>query len=224
MSKKIKSVCIDTLTAIQTDEYMTDRSKPGHDKWKDYGITIYSFMKNLHDLGFELVLILGSPGTGKSSGMRTLESKTNIWYNADNKNPVWIGGRQEYGTKHSPITPYHIIPKTYNDIINHIMGGIKSDMFVDNRVAFITGHIEAFREGDKYKVRLKTLGNLATKMQLEGKLETVLYSEVEVEGSTIDYLLHTQNSGYNTARSPQGMLEPKIENDFNLILEKLKDY
>ena len=33
--KNIKSICIDTLTGIQTNEYMLDKRKPGHDKWKD---------------------------------------------------------------------------------------------------------------------------------------------------------------------------------------------
>ena len=56
-------------------------------------------MSDLQKLGFELIMVLGEPGTGKSTGMRTLEHDTNIWYNTDNKNPVWIGGKEEYGKK-----------------------------------------------------------------------------------------------------------------------------
>lgn len=32
---KIRTVCIDTLTGIQNELYMTDKKKPNHDIWKD---------------------------------------------------------------------------------------------------------------------------------------------------------------------------------------------
>jgi len=224
MEKKIKSICIDTLTSIQEAEFMLDSKKPGHDKWKDYGQSIFAFVYRLQSMGFETVLILGQPGTGKSSGMRTLEPDTNIWYNADNKNPVWEGGRAVYGKKSNPKSPYHVIPKSYADILTHIELGLEKGMFSEDPIAFITGHVETYKEGMETKSRLKTLGNLANKMQIEGKLETVLYSTVEIDGDTPQYVLHTQNNGYNTARSPQGMLEGKIENDYSLILEKLNNY
>lgn len=218
---KIRSVCIDTLTAIQSDEYMSDKRKPGHDKWKDYGQSIYSHMIDLQNLGFEIILILGEPGTGKSSGMRTLPHDTNIWYNADNKNPVWTGGTQEYGRKANPRLPFHIVPKSYAEVISHIKGGIEKGKFEDVRFAFVLGHTEAYKIGNDTKERLKVLGNLATKMQLEGKMETVLYSRVEMDGGTPTFILETQNNGYNTARSPMGLFEGKIPNDYNMILEKL---
>jgi hypothetical protein len=175
-------------------------------------------------LGFEIIYILGEPGTGKSSGMRTLPSKTNVWFNADNKNPVWEGGKQEYGKKTNPIAPYHIIPLTYADMLTHIKTGIEKGVFEEERYAFVLGHIEAYKTGVETKERLKVLGKLATKMQLEGKAETVLYSRVEMEGGKRDYILETQSSGYNTARSHQNMFDGKIPNDYNLVLEKLQAY
>lgn len=224
MEEKIRTICVDTLTGIQQEEYMTSKKKPGHDDWMDFGKDIYTFMHELQELGFEIVLILGEPGTGKSSGMRTLEHNTNIWYNADNKNPVWEGGREEYGKKASPKTPYHIIPKTYKEIIDHIKIGIIKGMFEDERYAFITGHTETYKVGGETKERLKTLGKVATKMQLEGKMETVMYSRVEMENGKPSFLLETQNNGTNTARSPQNLFEGKIPNDYNLVLQKLKGY
>lgn len=222
--KLIKSICVDTLTGIQSEEYMRDAKKPGHDQWLDYGKGIYTFMADLQDLGFELIGILGEPGTGKSSGMRTLESKTNIWYNADNKNPTWEGGKQEYGKKNAPTKGFHVIPKSYAEIINHLKAINAAGMFAENRYAFITGHTETFKSGNNTMERLKILGKVSTKMQLEGKLETVLYSRVEMEGSTPRYILETQNNGFNTARSHQGMFEGKIDNDYRFILEKLEEY
>jgi len=221
---KISTICIDTLTSIQENAFMLDRKKPGHDKWKDYGQAIYRFILDLQDLGFEIALILGPPGVGKSTGMRNLPSHTNIWYNADNKNPVWKGGREEYGKKTAPIAPYHIIPKSYAEIIDHIKVGLENDMFEADKYAILTGHTETYKEGAETRIRLKTLGNLANKMQVEGKLEQVFYANVEKEGEDLHYILETQNNGYNTARSPMGLFTGKIENDYNKIIESLKTY
>lgn len=189
-----------------------------------FGKGIYTFMSDLQDLGFEIVLILGEPGTGKSSGMRTLKHNTNIWFNADNKNPVWEGGKEEYGKKNSPRMPYHLVSHSYKEVIDHIKVGLEKGMFEDERYAFVTGHTETYKVGNDTKERLKTLGKAATKMQLEGKMETVLYSRVEMEGGKPVFLLETQNSGFNTARSHQNMFDGKIPNDYNFILEKLLAY
>lgn len=221
MSEKIRTVVIDTLTGIQTEQYMLDKQKPNHDKWKDYGQEIWRLITDLQNFGFEIIMILGEPGTGKSTGMRTLPHNTNIWFNADNKNPVWTGGIEEYGRKSNPRKPYHIIPKCYADITSVIATGIQKEMFEDVRFAILTGHIEDYKTGIEQKKRLKTLGSLATKMQLEGKLETVLYTEIKKETDEVEYLLVTQNSGYDTARSPMGVFENTIPNDYNYVIEKL---
>lgn len=221
---KVRTICVDTLTGIQNEQYMRDRKKPGHDKWKDYGQDIYTFMGDLSALGFELVLILGEPGTGKSSGMRTLPPNTNIWFNADNKNPVWIGGKQEYGTKVAPRFPFHVIPTDYKGVTDMIVKGLQNNNFEEQRFAILTGHVETFKSGNETMQRLKVLGNMATKMQLEGKLESVFYSAVEKDSDGVKYILETQNNGFNTARSPQGLFDPKIENDYGLIIEKLMSF
>ena len=221
---KIRTICIDTLTGIQNEMYMTSKKKPGHDQWADYGNGIWNLISVLQDKGFEIVLILGEPGTGKSTGMRTLPADTNIWFNADNKNPVWEGGKAEYGKKSAPRMPYHVVPKTYNDVIAHIEGGIQKEMFEEERYAILTGHLEDYKSGVSTKRRMKILGKLATKMQLEGRLETVLYSEVKRDGDKTDYLLSTENDGTNTARSPMNLFEPMIENDYNFVINKLMDY
>lgn len=221
---KVRSICVDTLTAIQVNQYMTDSSKPGHDQWKDYGQDIYAFVLSLQNLGFEVIFILGEPGTGKSSGMRTLPHNSNIWYNTDNKNPTWEGGKQEYGKKVNPRAPFHIIPTTYQDIIDHIKVGLSRGMFEEERFAFVSGHTETYKVGNDTKERLKTLGKVATKMQLEGKGETVMYSRVEMSAGTPKYILETTNNGFNTGRSHMNMFPGKIDNDYNFIIEKLLAY
>ena len=156
--------------------------------------------------------------------MMTLDPNTNIWYNADNKNPVWEGGKTEYGKKNNPRLPYHVIPTSYAEVIEHIKNGLAHNMFSEDRYAFITGHTETYKVGNETKERLKTLGKMATKMQLEGKMETVMYSRVTIEGGKPVYMLETQNSGTNTAKSPQNLFEGKVPNDYKMIMDKLKEY
>jgi len=156
--------------------------------------------------------------------MRTLPSKTNVWFNADNKNPVWIGGKAEYGTKQNPKMPYHLVPKNYRDIIDHLKEIEKRGMVAEEKYAILTGHTEDYKTGIQMKKRLKTLGKIATKMQLEGRLETVLYAEVIRDGEKPRYVLTTENDGFNTARSPMGLFEPIIDNDYNFVIEKLKTF
>lgn len=225
MSEKIRTIVVDTLTGIQNEMYMMDSKKPGFDQWTDYGKGIWQLISHLQERGFTCVLVLGEPGTGKSTGMRTLPHNTNIWFNADNKNPVWKGGKEEYGKKDSPRLPYHVIPKTYKEIIDHLDEVQKRGMFEDEKYAILTAHTEDYKTGGgEVKTRLKILGKVGTKMQLEGKLETVLYSVVRKEGEETQYLLETQNSGYNTARSPMGAFEPIIENDYNMVVNTLLEY
>ena len=169
-------------------------------------------------------MVLGEPGVGKSSGMRTLPTKTNVWINADKKDPVWEGGRAEYGKIYSPTLPYHLIPTSYKDITNHIEELEKRGMLEEERFAILTGHVEDYKSGLDNKKRLKTLGKISTKMQLEGKLNNVFYANVVREGSTNRYVLETQTDGFNTARSPMGLFEPIIENDYNFIIQKLMEY
>ena len=61
-------------------------------------------------------------------------------------------------------------------------------------------------------------------MQIEGKLEAVFYANVEKDGDDLTYILETQNNGHNTARSPMGLFEGKISNDYNTVIEALKSY
>lgn len=221
---KIRTICVDTLTGILDEMYMTSKKKATHDKWKDWGQTIWTFNSKLQELGFETILILGDPGTGKSTGMKTLPHNTNIWFNADNKNPTWKGGKEEYGKKFNPRMPYHMIPKNYDDIINHLIEGINNGMFEDDRYAILTGHVETYQEGNDKKARLQVIGNMANKMFVERKFESVFYSRVIMEGNKPKYILETQNNGFNTGRSPEDLFEPQIPNDYNFVINKLLEY
>lgn len=66
---KVSTICIDTLTQIQENQFMLDKKKPGHDKWKDYSQDIYGFILDLQNLGFEIILVVGPPGVGYMFGI-----------------------------------------------------------------------------------------------------------------------------------------------------------
>lgn len=221
---KVRTVCVDTLTGLLDEMYMTSKKKASHDTWKDWGQTIWVFNSMLQDRGFEVILIAGDPGTGKSSGMRTLPHNTNVWFNCDNKNPTWVGGKEEYGKKNNPRMPFHMIPKSYQDIIDHIDMGLQKGIFEEERFAILTGHTETYKDGNDNKSRLQVIGKLSNKMFIERKFESVFYSKVVVENNQPQYVLETQNNGFNTARSHMGLFEPIIPNDYQYIVEKLMTY
>lgn len=238
MGKQIKIVLIDTINAIQNNQYMgmLDRNTMvTRDKWRDFGVDIYMFMaEDLQKLGFETVLVLGYEGTGKSFGARYVEPETLMWYNADNKNPTFktveFGGesftsREVYGTKKNP-TKFMKIPTTYQQITDHIQFLDSKGAIAEERIAIILGHVEDYKTTDgDIRQKLKILGNMASKMNIEGSLENCLYTKVTRMGEKVEYKLDTQNSGTNTGRSLHGAFEGRyIDNDFNMIYEAITNY
>lgn len=220
---KIKCIVVDTLNGIQDAEYSAEKQKPNFDKWREYGIEVYNHIKHLQALGFEIVLILGYEGSGKSYGIKSLPEGSCVWYNADGKNPTWKGGKEIFGTKNNP-TQYQVLVKHYS----HIIADIKkrgSDAFEQDRVAFVLAHIDDYKSGHDQRKRLKVLGNLARNLSIEGLMENVLYSEINVDGAKREYYFRTVNSGVDTCRTSEGLFDnEKIPNDFNYILEKLGKY
>ncbi len=190
-----------------------------------YGTDIVLFVKNLTQRGFTVVGVLGYEGTGKSFGMKTLPSKTNIWFNADAKNPTWKGGKDEYGTINNP-SPYMKTPIAYKDVLTSIDAAKKNNLLDDEPVAFLLAHIEDYKSTDgKQRQRLKTMGKLANKMNVEDMFTICYYTDVRKEGDKISYYFRTQNSGADTCRTMEG-LHPTlyIENDFNKIVEAINNY
>jgi len=58
----IETVCIDTLTGIQSELFNSNSKKANHDTWLDYGKGIWNLISELQRLGYEIILILGEPG------------------------------------------------------------------------------------------------------------------------------------------------------------------
>lgn len=223
---KIRSIVVDTVTSIQkyqVFETWGEGKKVNHDKWRDLGVDLVTFAKQLIDMGFTVVGIVGPPGTGKSYGMKFLKPGTNIWYNCDDKDSTYKGGKQEYGTRTSP-TYLMKKPKEYQEIIDHISLVQSKGLLDANPIAFVIGHTEEYKSEDKTRVRLKTMGNIA-RANLEDMLTMCYYTEVINVGGKAEYKLRTQNSGLNSGRTLEGQHTGLlIDNNFQLIIDSYDNY
>lgn len=225
--KKIRSIVVDTFTAFQKKEILSkwEHGKASQDDWKDYGTDICLFINRLVERGFTCVGILGYEGTGKTFGMKYLEPGTNIWYNADGKNPTFKGGKQVYGTIAQP-TIYMKLPSTYDEVIRSIDKTIAGGHMVAEPVAFLIGHIEDYKSTDgRIRQRLRTLGKLTKTMNVEDMLTMCYYTDVMMEGDKPVYRFRTQNSGSDTCRTMEQMHETLyIPNNFQMILDAIENY
>ena len=146
MAKKIKTITIDTSTAIQNNLFMEMSKKADYDTWHDFGTGLWNMITFLQNKGFEIILVLGEPGTGKTVAMRNLEPETNLWFNCDRKNPTFPGGFQQYGSKNKP-TKFQIQPETYEELYTILDVLEKKNVFEDRRYAILTGHIGETKSG-----------------------------------------------------------------------------
>lgn len=209
--------------------------KGTHDQWKDYGIEVYQFynwIKSLEDT--VLVQILGNEGSGKTVGGKHLDPNTNVWINADNKPLSFFGAKKMYrqelsqeeiaqGLRKNLATPYDYEQAKATIRALHAK---RKGVFI----VFVMGHIENYNlPAGGVGQRLKVLGKQATKLGIEG-LNTVhtYYTKIDPIFQPNDpqrYKLETFNSGYNTVRSPEGYWEGEIENNLQLIVNRiLEDY
>jgi hypothetical protein len=225
----IKSITVDTFTGIMKNEVI-ESWKGGAIKqteWKDFGVAITSFLEELKRRGFTIVGVTGYPGSGKTTGMKGLEPETNIWFNADNKPAPYKGAKDLYGTPSNP-TKFQFVPKDYDQILSVIDKIAAAGQLADEPVAFCLAHIEEFRTAQgETRLRMKTLGNLARKLDLEDNFTMVYYTKVESKSilEKPEFFLRTAPTGFDTCRTLEDLHDaPLIPNDYSLILKALEEY
>lgn len=230
---KATSIVIDTISEISYNAYVAERGKLNYDKWRDYGIEYYNFYKSLQRLGFECTQILGEFGSGKSFGVKGFEKGECIWYNIDNKNPTWKGGREIYGTKKKP-HPFYNLTKftTYKDVLGSAKLMLDSGIFdiSDGKppIAFLLAHVQDYKSGDldnPIKQQLKIMGNQAKELGVEGLVENTLYSKVVTEDGGPKYYYVTQPNGANTIRTLEGLFKDTlIPNNLKTVADAIRNY
>ncbi len=224
--KKYRSVIIDTINQVQNDLYvqlLNNKSKATFDDWKDFGVEIldlYSFIKSMPNT--VPVQILGYEGTGKTVGGSFLDPSETVWLNADKKPLTFIGARKKYPVDNS-LKNYKVV--TGYDEIKSQLTGI-STKAKEPLIVFVLGHLEDYKsEGGIIRQRLKVLGKMATKHNIEGALAHTYYTHIDNAvdvNSPERWKLSTANSGFNTARSPQGYWNSMyIPNNYQMIVDKI---
>lgn len=222
-----RCVIIDTINSTQNDEYMSmlDRNEMiTRDKWRDFGVNIYMLLDNIKKLpDAEIVLVLGYEGSGKSFGIKGLDPNTTMWLHTDKKGITFKGGRQNYKKEFKNYFDTEI--DSY-DTLNAFIERTHAKRVKDKPfVVFILGHIEDYKVEVQTRQRLKVLGNLATKMNIEGSVTHCYYTQINKIPGGVEYKLRTVNTGFNTGRSLEGMFDSElIDNNFQLILDGIDNY
>ena len=95
----------------------------------------------------------------------------------------------------------------------------KSVSLRDDQKVFVLAHQEV---DDQKNKKIKTVGKMVDQaINFESLATIVLYTEIK-DGN---YYFRTQNTGFNTGKSPMGMFEEElIENDLQKVIEKIDNY
>lgn len=198
-----------------------------------------------------LVLVLGQSGTGKSASLRNFKPDELLVINSAGK-PLPFKNKFECKTpayKHMYSDIINALDNTKKKVIviddaQYIMSyqymrriqekgwdkfnDIQGDFFniikhceelSDDTIIYFLSHIE--RSEDGYE-KIKTIGKmLDEKITIEGMFTTVLKTHVK-DGT---YSFITQNSGFDTVKSPIGMFDSyAIDNDLKYVTEKIRNY
>lgn len=242
---KYNAVVLDTLTQVINDtytEHLKTQGKLGHDEWRDFGVEIlnlYMFIRSLS--GAVIVQVLGSEGTGKTVGARTLNPETTMYLNQDKKPLTFLNAEEMYpndkpqGDSNSlanykealaalhPTTKkldiWHVIHKAIQYAYDNRVEGEKF-------VVFVLAHTEVYKGANGIeRERLRVIGRQATRLNIEGSLSYTFYSKIDPTGLTRadKHKLAMHNSGFNTARVPMGLWDDveEIPNDFQAIMDKI---
>lgn len=223
----ISTIVIDRFTSFTENRYKTDYEKPGFDEWRNYGVSVARLVTAIQNIGFEIVLIFGKPGSGKSYGLKYLQDKSTIWFNADNKPPTWKGGRKYWGLNSNPNMPFHMVPKSEQAVLNHLKKASDKGILADRKIAFLLAHetiIDSIKGEKQLTVKLtgKMLSGGPKGVSLEGMFTEVYRSFIDEEG---EHKLFVGASSDMPTRSKEDLYDTNIiDNNFALIREKLFTY
>jgi hypothetical protein len=221
---KYRSIIIDTINQLMNDQHIAlmEAKNRGatYDEWRDFGVDLldlYSFIKSLPNT--VPIQILGYEGSGKTVGGSFLNPDETYWLNIDKKPLTFANARKMYSVEKKN----YAIPTGYKEVKDAIKA-IHSVSKVP-LIVFMLGHVEDYKaKGDVTRQRLKVLGKMATKYNIEGALSHTYYTHVDPELKNTDpkrYLLRTVSDN-DTARSPMGMWETEfIPNNLQLIVDKV---
>lgn len=106
------------------------------------------------------------------------------------------------------------------ELFDMIRGTLRDDLII-----FCMAHIEPYEVNGVTHYRTKFDGKLLTKLNMNGKLNYNLYTQVEHSGEgNNNYHLITQTDGTNEARSTGGVLPYKLENNLATVASLIEEH
>lgn len=196
------------------------------------------------------VLILGESGTGKSASMRNFKKGELAIINVAGKPLPFKSELATYNTDNYQAIERALLnmkPKSaviddaqyllanafmrrsgelgyqkFTDIAKDywsLIAETVSRKVPDDRIVYFLSHIDRDQDGHE---KVKTIGRLLDdKITVEGLFTIVLKTHVE-DGK---YTFYTQNSGFDTVKSPIGMFEDiQIDNDLKMVDNIIREY
>lgn len=225
---RIRNIVIDTINQLMNDQHIALMEAKGrgatYDEWRDFGVDLldlYNYIKSLPNV--VPIQILGYEGSGKTVGTSFLNPEETYYLNIDKKPLTFAGARKMYSVEkknYAVVTGY----KDVKEAIKQISTIAKQPLII-----YMLGHIEDYKtKGDVVRQRLKVLGKMATKYNIEGALSHTYYTHIDEDKKNMDssrYLLRTVSQN-DTARSPMGMWDSEfIPNNLQLITDAvIKDW
>lgn len=224
--KKYRYAIIDTANSLMNDQYLSllrTKGKANFDEWRDFALDIlelFDFIKRT--IQAEIVLVLGVEGTGKTVGGAKLNPSSTYWINADRKPLTFFGAKKIYNTNNKN----YFEPKDYEGVKQALIG-INNKKTEDRLIVFVLAHIDMYKgKDDTVRERMRTLGKMATKFNVEGAVTHCYYTFIDPNLPVTDpsrYKLLVHNTGFNTGRTPQGYFDDTefISNDYRIIADKI---
>ncbi len=224
---KYRSIIIDTVNSLQNDLYLDLINKKGNlnfDEWKDFAIEVFDLFNFIKDIpNCTLINVLGYEGSGKSFGVRSLNPLETMYMNCDNKDLPYFGWQAHYNKNNQN---YSVV-KSYDKVkgnINHAVKNRKGHLLI-----FTIHHIITDKKADgTERERMRTLGKMATKLNVDGVTNHVYYTDVDPHApeptnleDNVKYFFKVHTSGSDTCRTPFGFWEnDKIPNNYQLIVDR----
>lgn len=196
------------------------------------------------------VLILGESGTGKSASLRNFKKgeiavinvagkplpfKSDLGMLSSDRYPIIADALRQMKAPSAVVDDSQYLManefmrrsgemgyQKFTDIAKNywtLIAEIVSKQVPQNKIVYFMSHIERDANGNE---KVKTIGKmLDEKITVEGLFTIVLKTRVE-DGK---YMFVTQNSGFDTVKSPIGMFESlTIDNDLKLVDDIIRDY
>lgn len=126
----------------------------------------------------------------------------------------------EFMRRHASAGAGNAVFSLYNEIADHFWTLVfNARLYRPDLMIFFLAHSDVNDSGES---KMKTIGKLLDeKVNVEGMFSIVLNTVVDDK----KYYFETQNSGFNTSKSPEGMFpERRIDNDLALVADAINKY